>query len=462
MRTPVAPRSRHRRRRPRGTASALALAALVAVPASVLPFVAPASAITPIAVDETNDELNADGDCSLREAVAAVNAAADVDGCVHAGFGVISLAAATYVLDSPLVLTGAGRFAGAGVTDTSIECDAVVGACLRNSGLGSGLALEDLAISGGASTIVIADTGAGPLWITRASFHGGGTAAIVSDNSSVHLVDSYVTDNDGHGIATVSAPASIQGSIVAGNGMSGMATVSGTLYAAASTVMGNDGNGFESTSGSITILNSTVYANDADAARTTSGTISYDSATIVANRRALNITGAGVARFRNTVVAQHTVQNCDNPVESQGANLSDDDTCAFTDPTDQIDVDAGLAPLEGELGGPPHLPPAPGSPLLDRGANCTATDQLGQPRPTDGDGDGTETCDIGAIEHRAVPLVDLPEAADTTTSTTSTTTPPPADEPEAEPTDEPTAGEPTDPEPATPAEPVHGTPSFTG
>lgn len=44
----------------------------------------PASAAT-IAVTTTDDELNPDGDCSLREAIQATNTNADVDACDHDG-----------------------------------------------------------------------------------------------------------------------------------------------------------------------------------------------------------------------------------------------------------------------------------------------------------------------------------------------------------------------------------------
>ena len=45
-----------------------------------------------------------------------------------------------------------------------------------------------------------------------------------------------------------------------------------------------------------------------------------------------------------------------------------------------------------------------GSSALDAGDNssCPVADQRGEPRPQDGDGDGTDTCDIGAVEMPAV------------------------------------------------------------
>ena len=60
-----------------------------------------------IVVNTTADELNSDGDCSLREAIQAANTNSTVDQCVHDGFATpdtISFAAGTN--GTPIVLVG--------------------------------------------------------------------------------------------------------------------------------------------------------------------------------------------------------------------------------------------------------------------------------------------------------------------------------------------------------------------
>ena len=62
---------------------------------------APAYAST-IAVNTTDDELNADGDCSLREAIQAANTDAAVDACTPgSGADTLQLPAGTYTLSIP-------------------------------------------------------------------------------------------------------------------------------------------------------------------------------------------------------------------------------------------------------------------------------------------------------------------------------------------------------------------------
>ena len=49
----------------------------------------------------------------------------------------------------------------------------------------------------------------------------------------------------------------------------------------------------------------------------------------------------------------------------------------------------------------PYLEPRPDSPAIDAmsGPGCPTTDSRGLARPQDGDGNGTATCDVGAVEY---------------------------------------------------------------
>jgi len=81
-------------------------------------------------------------------------------------------------------------------------------------------------------------------------------------------------------------------------------------------------------------------------------------------------------------------------------NIDSNGTCGLTGAHDRSNVDPQLGPL-ADNGGPTltHLPAAT-SPAIDGGDpnDCLATDQRGQVRPTDGNGDGVAVCDVGAVE----------------------------------------------------------------
>ncbi len=71
-----------------------------------LSFSLPASAQATIAVTTTDDELNADGDCSLREAVEAANRDLGIDSCAAgSGYDAVSVPAGVYTI----TLVGAGE-----------------------------------------------------------------------------------------------------------------------------------------------------------------------------------------------------------------------------------------------------------------------------------------------------------------------------------------------------------------
>lgn len=166
------------------------------------------------------------------------------------------------------------------------------------------------------------------------------------------------------------------------------------------TVTNNTGDvaGIYQGSGLLTLVNTTVYGNTGSSI---GGVFIYSSAS---------------ANLADTLIAGNTgsTPDCDTsgPATSYGYNLIGDTTnCTIAAATgDQFGTASN--PINPELGplttgGQTHaLPLLSNSPALDKGdpqlqsqgGTCQATDQLGNTRPVDGNGDGTAVCDIGAVE----------------------------------------------------------------
>lgn len=121
--------------------------------------------------------------------------------------------------------------------------------------------------------------------------------------------------------------------------------------------------------------------------------------------------GFGMVHLRNTILAGNEAgwayTDCNHAQSDGGGNLIGSTAdCAFAAlPTDQLDVDPMLGPLEDHGGR--TFTHHPGPAAIDRGIAeaCPATDQRGAPRPVDGNGDGQAACDAGAHE------VDAPDDA---------------------------------------------------
>jgi len=160
------------------------------------------------------------------------------------------------------------------------------------------------------------------------------------------------------------------------------------------TISGNAGNpGAALVDGGtrFTLVNSTVTANHGSNGTPVTGGI-------------LDVHGGfGLTFLRNTILAGNgsggNYDNCRNGNSLGGNIIGSTGGCHFdAQPSDQLDVDAALAPLADNGGFTrTHLP---GAHAIDHGidAGCTSEDQRGIVRPQDGDGDGVAHCDIGATE----------------------------------------------------------------
>ncbi len=176
----------------------------------------------------------------------------------------------------------------------------------------------------------------------------------------------------------------------------------------------------------MTLTNATVSGNSAGApggGLENQGELVLRSSTVADNNAPAGAgfhTFGGRQTFVNTIVAGNTSADCglatQYPPVSQGHNLDSDGTCGFTGLGDFTTAEPGLLPL-ADNGGPTqtHALVQGGcpsdacivpSPAIDAGSTsaCPSTDQRGEPRPFDGDGDGIGECDIGAYEVQEPPF----------------------------------------------------------
>ncbi|HEX5037470.1 MAG TPA: choice-of-anchor Q domain-containing protein [bacterium] len=279
----------------------------------------------------------------------------------------------------------------------------------------------------------IADSDAGGSVGSGGGLHVGGSA-------DVSLVRTTFFSNEANGgaglnldlsggTATVSDSSFVDNtSGISGGGMSSFATGGATVVVEGSTFRGNHGlfgGGLLANDGDLILRNTTLSGNVASVSGGglyvfSDGIVTANNLTVTLNNASNGATGdgggIGVAAtasltLSNSIVAHNFDAGADAPdcfgnVASGGHNLLNSEAgCTFTVETgDLIGVDPLLEEL-AENGGPAqtHLPLA-GSPALDAGGDdCESKDQRGEARPTDGNGDGTAICDIGAVEAPTAP-----------------------------------------------------------
>ena len=311
-----------------------------------------------IVVGTVSDELNADGDCSLREAITSANSDSASDACVSGGaadsigFGV----AGTIVLNSalPAITSDVGIVGPAGNKVIISGGDAAPLFVVASGGI---LRLDALTLSGGLASdggAIINQLG-GTLTVFNSTFSGN--RAQQSGGAIRNL-----------GVAT----------IVNSTFASNAATERGGALAASGV------------GANMTLINCTVAANSA----ALGGGIATEQ--------------QGAVTLRNTLIATNAGGNCLGTLTDGGGNLDDGTSCGLVDSSSSSNAGAGLDP--GGLrdnGGPTQtIALVAGSGAIDRGIEAVCADattvkgrdQRGEPRPRDGDADGDARCDIGAFE----------------------------------------------------------------
>lgn len=394
---------------------------------TLLLVAAPATWAASLTVNTVNDELNSDGDCSLREAVRSANSDTAVDACTAgAGADTINLPEGIYTLS----------LSGAEANDAS-ERDLDI--------------TDDLQIVSSAGTaretvITAADGYSGRAFQVR----GTDVTAVFRDIT----VDGFDSGGGTPGAAFHIAGQTLElyGVLLRGNtanaggavGFSGAAklTVANTTFAANRSTNANFGGGAIGTGFTqLTVRDSTFLRNHA-AGRggaiygAYSGAVTLDNVTLVNNSAAgegggLYLDGPTLA-MRNTVLAGNRTNSTGPDCSLKNSSISANTDYNFFGTTDGCGVTPAANSLSGQHhalappgrydGDIPLRPPHSYSPLIDAGSCTNASgssiattpDQrnAGQIRNVDGDGDGIADCDIGAVERQEVAFA-VDTAADT-------------------------------------------------
>lgn len=388
------------------------------------------------AVSKTEDTLDGSctADCSLREAVAASNAAP----------GAILLPAGTFTLSR----------AGSDNSNSNGDLDLVSGAGIYGVGSGAGgsrivgvggdrvfdldpanqtnvgatFNFGDLAISGGG--------GIGPGAGINAA-NGNDHLALKNlllENNSATLLPGGAVHSNGPSVVDSST---VRNNASAGNG-GGLAFAAANVLTRvdvfASTIVGNQsttgasgGGGGIFSSGNLVIYNSTVSGNSARfsgggiLSTTFNGRVNLLNVTLAGNTAdsdnnasgsggGLRVEGSGASSVNSAFAGNRSGSSGDdcsrapaliftaalgNHLETTGTATD----CGFATGSNGSGP-ARLGPLLPGTGPTATHQPLAGSPLIDLGdaGNCLLLDQRGQPRPADGDLNGSAVCDIGAVE----------------------------------------------------------------
>ena len=331
----------------------------------------------------------------LNLALLPISAHASVQACTEAG------------LDAAIAAGGSNTFSCAGATTIAITASksiSVANLVLDGGGL--------LTISGGNA---------------RRIFQVNGGSAVTFQNLTIS--NGFLASGSGAGILNFGTAAIVNsafsGNVIVTGGGAAVQNV-GAMTVDKSTFLNNsvtsvsgiaDGAAINNNGNSLIVSNSTFSGNSAGrggAILASTGLSIYNS-TIVGNSASVTcgagaIFAVGTTTLANTIVANNTSggacrPNCNGTVVSGADSMSDNADCGASI-TQRTVAQINLGTLTGS---PAYFPLNPGSTAIDAGSNaiCAAapvnnTSQNGIPRPTDGNGDGTATCDVGSFEAAAL------------------------------------------------------------
>lgn len=353
-----------------------------------------------LTVTTTADEVAVNGECSLREAVIAANTNAPVDSCAPGSateLDIITLTGTSY----ELTIAGANEDAAATgdldiLDDTSIEQVDFAHVTFNGGGLDRifDVAPATTFIIQAPSTLTGGDAGdagggairkrgacpmAGSDWLrlvrvvvsgNQASFGGGIAAEVCTfvEGDFISVVDNVAATQGGGISAADQSTVVLRTSTISGN----EADIGGGLWAE-------------------NVVGGGLYSSDvAENVATTGGGIMIPAAS------------ATFFTLSSTLLAYNEGGDCDLGASLQTFyTLASDDTCQLTGTGDLPSTDPLLLPRDTN---PVAYRLAAGSPAIDGSGGaeyCTGealVDAYGNPRPQDGDGDGTALCDVGVYE----------------------------------------------------------------
>ena len=332
------------------------------------------------------------GACNIRAAVMEANATAAIES-IALGNAVFSLsnsdssspdsAYGDLDIESDLTITGNGpeqTFIDAAGIDRVFDISP-----------GATLTLSGLSVVGGLTNDEGGPDGAGiriqngsqlvlqqvRIYNNDAEGLGGGIANLSQASDSLLIESSVISNNTamtGAGIYSLGG-GSISNSTISTNhaaeGVGGIYQAGSALLLNHVTVAGNTGHNtggmVSGAGGQITLQNSLLADNDELDCRSDGGSLLSDGGNVISNGQSCNITLAA---------------------------------------NDLLDLDPEIGELNIQGGTTATHALRRTSPARDQGlaSHCTAADQRGFMRPTDGDGDGSAACDSGAYEAEAVPL----------------------------------------------------------